>query len=335
MKFFKALRRHWAFTVALLFLLCPFVFSVFSSSGSQDFLIYIFDRGFINAIAVIGLVILYGLTGQVSLGNMAFFALGAYTSAILSIHAGVPVMLSVIGGIMVASVFGALISIPSFKLTGPFLSITTVAFGEIIRLLAINLVPLTGGPSGTIGVPGIALSKTKYIGYLAMSPDFVWYFILLAFVVLSGVIGTRIKHSQYGRAFYAVKEDEVAAALMGVNVRRMKTISFTFAAFLSGVAGALFAHFSGFLSPDMFGSAQSFNLFSMTVLGGSDSVLGGALSAVAVTLAPEVLRFLQEYYMMILNIIILIVVLVPWKHYTQRVKDRWMKKRSDKKAVVS
>nr|WP_122011641.1 branched-chain amino acid ABC transporter permease [Maliibacterium massiliense] len=335
MKCLQWLKKNMTLVVMLLLLLFPFVFSVMrQSGGTQDFLIYIFDRGFLNAIAVIGLVILYGFTGQVSLGNMAFFAIGAYTSAILSIQLGLPVMVSVCGGILLASLFGAMISIPSFKLTGPFLSISTVAFGEIVRLLAINLVSLTGGPSGTLNIPGINV-KTKYIGYLGMTNNFIWYLLLLAVVVLVGIAANRIKKSQYGRAFYAIKEDEVAASLMGVNVRRMKTISFTFAAFFSGVAGALFAHFLGYLSPDMFASAQSFNLFSMAVLGGSDSVIGGTLCALAVTLAPEVLRFLQEYYMMILNIIILIVVLVPWKKYSERIRAWYKEKKTNKKAVIS
>ena len=302
---------------AVVFLVLPFIVA-------NDYWTYIFNRGFANAIAVIGLVILYGMTGQVSLGNMAFFAIGAYTSAVLTVLCHVPTPITILAGILTASIFGALISLPSFKLTGPFLSISTVAFGEIVRLVILNLYTVTGGPSGMNNIP------TNNLFGLSTANVTIWYFILFVVLLIAGFVGVRIKNSHYGRAFYSVKEDEIAASLVGVRVKKMKTVSFTFAAFLCGVAGALYAHFSGFLSPDSFASAQSFNMFSMAVMGGTDSVIGSLWSSVSMTLAPELLRFLKEYYMLFLNLLILLVLLIPWNKQADKLKTRWIQKTKSK-----
>lgn len=316
-KFFKRVRSHYLILFAVFFLLLPLFLG-------NNYAVYVVNRGFANAVAVIGLVILYGIAGQISLGHVAFFAIGAYGSAILSSTYHFPVPLSMLLGILLSCLFGILLSIPAFKLSGPFLSICTVAFGEVIRQFILNAEFLTGGPYGFNNIPPLViLGKT-------IRSEHIWYYILLAVTLVMAVMGLRIKHSHFGRALYAIKEDEIAAQIMGVNIRNMKMFAFTMAAFFAGLAGTLYAHFAGFLSQEIVAGEQSSNLFSMTVLGGTDSVVGVLWSGIALTAAPEIMRFLQEYYIMILNFIVLLVVLIPWGNLWGTAKARLMKK----KAVV-
>lgn len=304
-------------------LLFAFFFLVLPLFLNNNYAVYVVTRGFTNAIAVIGLLILYGIAGQISLGHVAFFAIGAYGSAIFSSTLKLPVPLAMLMGILVACLFGILLSVPAFKLSGPFLSICTVAFGEVIRQLIINLEWLTGGPYGFNNIPPLRILGTP------VRDARVWYYILLVFLLLMAVAGIRIKKSHFGRALYAIKEDEIAAEVMGIHIRRMKTFAFINAAFFAGFAGALYAHFAGYLSQEIVAGDQSFNLFSMVVLGGTDSVVGTLWSGVALTVAPEIMRFLQEYYIMILNFIVLLVVLVPWGKLFGRLRDLLLKREKE------
>ncbi|HHY47864.1 MAG TPA: branched-chain amino acid ABC transporter permease [Firmicutes bacterium] len=271
----------------------------------NQYYIYVFNRGFANAIAVLGLVVLFGLGGQISLGHVAFFAIAAYTSAILAMKLALPPLLTIACGVVFASIWGALLSIPAFRLSGPFLAICTVAFGEVVRLLIVNWIDLTNGPYGLNNIPPV-----KIAGH-AITKDIAWYYVLLGFTAIAAVVATRLKHSYIGRALMAIREDETAAEIMGVKVRRFKMVAFVSAAFFAGVAGALYAHFSGYLSPESLTGEQSSNFFSMAVVGGLDSIIGGIFSGVALTLLPELMRFLQEYYMMIYSLLVLIIVLFP------------------------
>lgn len=309
--FWQRIKSHTVILFAVFFLILPFFLT-------NNYAVYVVNRGLTNAIVVIGLVILYGIAGQISLGHVAFFAIGAYSSAILSATYHVPVPLSILLGILISCVFGVLLSIPAFKLSGPFLSICTVAFGEVIRQLVLNMEGLTGGPYGFNNIPPLSI-----FGYNIRN-ERIWYYILLAFTIVMAVVGMRIKRSHFGRALYAIKEDEIAAEIMGINIRRMKTFAFISAAFFAGLAGALYAHFAGFLSQEIVASDQSFNLFSMAVLGGTDSIIGGLWSGVTLTVAPEIMRFLQEYYIMILNFIVLLVVLVPWSKMIENFKNKFV-----------
>ncbi|NMB15647.1 MAG: branched-chain amino acid ABC transporter permease [Firmicutes bacterium] len=279
--------------------------------------IYIFNRGFANALAVIGLVILFGMGGQISLGHIAFFTLGAYTSAIFSVKLALPPAAAMPAGVVVASIWGAFLSVPAFKLSGPFLSICTVAFGEVVRLLTINLVSLTNGPYGFYGIPSLSLFGRR------IGSEKAWYYLPWTLLGLAILAAVRLKRSYIGRALAAIREDETAAEVMGINVRAMKTLAFVCAAFCAGLAGGLYAHMSGFLSPESFTGEQSFSLFSMTVVGGQESVLGGVAAGVALTLLPELMRFLQEYYIMIFSLIVLLIVLLPLESIKERA-EMWI-----------
>ncbi len=303
------IKKRTLLLFAAFFLILPFFLS-------NNYAVYVVNRGFTNAIAVIGLVILYGIAGQISLGHVAFFAVSAYCSAICSATYNLPVFVSMMLGVLLSCVFGILLSFPAFKLSGPFLSICTVAFGEVVRQLIINLEGLTGGPYGFYNIPPVKIMGT------VIRDEKIWYFILLVILVILASCAARIKNSYYGRALYAIQEDELVAKIMGINIRWMKRFAFINAAFFAGVAGALYAHFSGFLSQELVAADQSNLLFSMTVLGGTDSIIGALWSGVALTVAPEVMRFLQVYYIMILYLMVLLVVLVPWNKVWDKVKSK-------------
>jgi len=298
----------------------------------NNYAVYVVNRGFTNVIAIIGLIILYGIAGQISLGHAAFFAIGAYSSAILSATYNVPVPIAMLFSIFISCIFGMLLSIPAFKLSGPFLSICTVAFGEIIRQLVLNMEWLTGGPYGFNNIPPLTV-----FGY-RIRAEIIWYYILFLLTIVMAVVGIRIKRSHFGRALYAIKEDEIAAEVMGINIRWMKRFAFISSAFFAGLAGALYSHFAGFLSQEIVAGEQSFNLFTMAVLGGTDSIVGGLWSGVALTAAPEIMRFLQEYYILILNFIVLLVVLIPWGNIFENLKNKIINKKNksldNSKAVV-
>ena len=281
----------------------------------NNYFLYIADRALVNAIAVLGLVVLYGMTGQINLASMSFFALGAYTSAVAQMTFQVGPVVSTFLGILMATIWGIIISIPSFRLTGPFLTISTVAFGEIVRIAFLNMVTLTNGPTGLNQIPRLVVFSHTVSSFRE------WYYILFVLVILAGIACLRLKDSHIGRAFYAIKDDELAASLMGVNVRLTKTIAFTFSAFLAGIAGTMYARLSGYLNPNDFAQHYSNSIFSMAVLGGGDKVVGTVIAAIFVTALPEALRFMQEYYIMFFNIIILFYLLAPWAKIADLLKS--------------
>ena len=295
----KTTKNRIVFIVMLIVVLLP-------NLMPNNYTIYIADRALANGIAVLGLVVLYGMTGQITMATMSFFALGAYTSAVAQMSFQVEPIVAIFLGILMATIWGIIISIPSFKLTGPFLTISTVAFGEVVRITFINMVSLTNGPTGLNRIPKFAI-----LGHTITS-DVEWYYILFVVLVLIGIVCIRLKDSHFGRAFYAVKDDELAASLMGINVRVTKTIAFTFASMVAGIGGTMYAHLAGYLNPNDFAQPYSNSILTMAVLGGGDRVIGTIIAAICVTALPEILRFMQEYYIMVFNIIILVYLLAPW-----------------------
>ncbi|WP_343210504.1 branched-chain amino acid ABC transporter permease [Anaerolentibacter hominis] len=310
------LKQHSLFIFFLLFLALPALLP-------NNYTVYVANRGLTNAIAVLGLAVLYGMTGQITLATMSYFAIGAYTAAVLQMTFHVNSVAAMLFGILMTTLWGIILSIPSFKLSGPFLTISTVAFGEIVKTALINMVPLTNGPSGLSDIPPVSVFGMK------IATDKVWYYIILCILLLMGIAVIRLKRSNYGRAFYSVKDDELAASLMGVRVKKMKTIAFSTAAFLAGTAGVMYAHFAGFLAPGDFAQQFSANVFSMVVLGGGDAVLGGICSALGVTALPEILRFMQEYYIMVFNMVILVYLLTPWN----KIGD-WLREKTGRKSAA-
>ncbi len=280
------------------------LFPIFTNNSYH---LYLMNRALIHAILATGLVFLTGFAGQISLGQAGFYAIGAYTSAYFTVKLGMPITVGVIAGIVISVVAGFLLSIPSFKLKAFFLSLVTIAFGQIVWMLVINLTPITGGPSGFFGIPFYSVGNNM----LSFGQVF-WLFGGLLFV--SVFIMYRIKHSHFGRAMLAMNDDDVATETCGISTKRLKMAAFGFSAGLAGLAGALYAHLAGFLSPEPFTFFESSNFVAMAVVGGLRHMSGGVVGGIGLTLLPEFLRFggWENYYLMVTSIIvILIIIFVP------------------------
>lgn len=261
----------------------------------------ILTLGALNAILAISVNMVCGITGQLSLGQAGFEALGAYAVVLLSQNLHIPLPLSIVLGGLVAAFFGFLIGFPTLKLEGDYLAIVTLAFCEIIRVVMVNLKSITGGPNGM----QFSTILTASLDYGAL----ISYLAVMVSLVLIVVFLQNFLRSTYGRAILAVREDEVAANSNGISVFKYKMIGFVIASFIAGIAGALYAPFIGFIQPKDFDFNASINDLIFVVLGGMGSITGGIIAAFVLTTLQEVLRFLKDYRLLIYPVILIFVML--------------------------
>lgn len=274
--------------------------------GLSDFTMQNIDLAVIYAILAVSLNLVFGLAGQLSLGHGALFAIGAYASGIITTNWGQPFLLGLLGAIVAGAAAGLLIGAPSLRLRTHYFAFATLAFAAIVTLVIVNLQTLTGGSDGLTGIPLAALFGWQIQGLTG------FYYLALAFLALTLAISVNVHRSRLGRALTALREDELAARASGLNVSALKLIVFVISAVLAGVAGSLFAHLSGFVSPDSFGLDTSVLLVAMVMVGGLGTITGGVIGGVLLTLLPEWLRFSQAYYGMIYGAVIaLLVVFLP------------------------
>lgn len=265
-----------------------------------------------NIVLATSLNLVNGFTGQFSLGHAGFMAVGAYTSAWLSTQpqlGSVPdlvrfLVLPVAGGLL-AAVAGYIVGLPSLRLRGDYLAIVTLGFGEIIRVVLLNS-DAVGGARGMYGIP--AAGPIDAIGFSAFASQF---FISGVWTVITFVTLWRIVHSAKGRAFLSVREDEIAAEAMGINITQTKVRAFVISAFFAGVGGALFAHSVKYLNPSTFTFTKSVDFIIMIVLGGMGSFTGSVIAAALITVLPEmVLRELQQITGVDLRMVIYSLILI-------------------------
>ncbi|NLS44215.1 MAG: branched-chain amino acid ABC transporter permease [Firmicutes bacterium] len=260
----------------------------------------------IYCLVVIGLNILTGYTGQISMGQAGFFAVGAYTSALLMMKLGLSFWVATLIAAVVAAVLGIIIAIPALRLTGPYLVMATVGFGEIIRLILVNWVPVTRGAAGLTAIPAPSL-----FGFRIISEKSFFYLIYIV-VALGILIAVRISNSKIGRTFIAIREDELAAKSMGVPTNTYKVSAFAISAIYAGIAGSMFGCFSGVASPDAFTFNDSVGFLCMSIIGGSRSIYGAFIGSVTLTFVSELLRFMQLYRLIIYGAILLLTaILMP------------------------
>jgi branched-chain amino acid transport system permease protein len=253
----------------------------------------------------LGLNIVVGFAGLLDLGYIAFYAVGAYAYALLAsphfnLHLPFWAILPI--GALVACLFGVLLGAPTLKLRGDYLAIVTLGFGEIVRIFLNNLsqpVNITNGPQGISRIDpfrfgSFSFSQTETILGLAFSGPIKYYYLLLALLLLVIVINLRLQRSRIGRAWEAVREDEIAARAMGIDTTRIKLLAFAMGASFGGVAGGMFAAIQGFISPESFVLVESVMVLSMVVLGGMGNVWGVVLGAVLLSFVPELLRYTVE-----------------------------------------
>jgi branched-chain amino acid transport system permease protein len=254
---------------------------------------YVLNEACIQAIAVLGLGILLGLCGQMSLCQAAFLGIGSYATAILETQHGWPFWAVLPAGTLAAAGIGYLIGAPALRLSGHYLALATIGFGLIVQIVFINWKDLTNGPDGITGVTAGTL------GPLNLDDYHTFYYVILILLVAAAYVAVRIKQTKVGRAFEAIRENEIAAAAMGINVPRYKVIAFVLASGYAGLAGVLFATNLKFVSPDTYSFDLSVVFLVMLVIGGASSIGGAILGAVALTFLPEWLRPLKNSYIMV------------------------------------
>lgn len=245
---------------------------------------------FVNGMLALSIYITLAC-GQLSLGNAAFMGIGAYTAALLTMKMNAPFGLAMIGGGMMPAAVALVIGIPTLRLSGVYLAMATLGFGEVVRVVFLNLT-ITGGSLGLNGVP----PKTEFWHLLLVMAVFVYFFI-------------KLKDSRFGRALEAINEDEVAASVMGIRTTSFKVWAFTVGAFIAGVAGALSAHFTFFVSPREYGFDFAVDILTFAILGGTGTFWGPLIGSTILTILPELLRFMGPYRLALNGLILLLVVL--------------------------
>lgn len=262
----------------------------------------------INIVLAVSLNLVNGFTGQFSIGHAGFMAVGAYTSAMFSlvlgprllaslamlpspVAQGVVLLFALVAGGLLAAGAGWLVGLPSLRLRGDYLAIVTLGFGEIIRVVILN-VDAIGGARGLPGIPQYS--------------NVFWVF-GAAIVVI--VLAHNLARSTHGRALFAIRDDEVAAEALGVDTTRYKVLAFVIGAFFAGVAGGLFAHFLSYLNPSSFTFLKSIEVIAMVVLGGMGSITGSVLAAIVLTLLPELLRSVKDFRMVIYALMLIVLMI--------------------------
>ena len=252
----------------------------------------------------LGLNVVVGLCGLLDLGYIAFYGVGAYTYALLSVHYAIPFWVCLPICALFAAAAGCVIGYPTLRMRGDYLAIVTLGFGEIVRIVLNNWMDLTGGPNGILGIkpPGVYLPHFSggsfSFEYLALRKLEYLYYVILALAVCTIIAVRRINFSRIGRAFEAIREDETAAELMGVNTFRFKLLAYALGAVFGGLAGAFFAARMRFVSPESFTFIESAMVLSMVVLGGMGSIPGVILGALALVALPEMFREFELYRML-------------------------------------
>jgi branched-chain amino acid transport system permease protein len=285
--------------------------------GMGNFWVRIADMALLYVLLALGLNIVVGYAGLLDLGFVAFFAVGAYMYGLMAsphlfetfpaiaalfpngLHT--PLWIIVPLAALLAGIFGVLLGAPTLKLRGDYLAIVTLGFGEIIRVFMNNLdhpVNITNGPKGlqqidSISFFGLDLGKKLDLGFYTFNSVTLYYYLFLALVVISIILCYRLEQSRIGRAWMAIREDEIAAKAMGINTRNVKLLAFAMGATFGGVSGSMFAAFQSFISPESFSLMESVMIVAMVVLGGLGHIPGVILGAVLLSALPEVLRWVS------------------------------------------
>jgi len=298
-----AFRRHPAASkvgvilIAVALVALPFVLASVGTAWVR-----ITNLAILYVFLALGLNIVVGFAGLLDLGYIAFYAVGAYVYALLAsphFNLHLPFWAILPLGALLACFFGVLLGTPTLKLRGDYLAIVTLGFGEIIRIFLNNLsqpVNITNGAQGIalidpFRIDGFSFATTQPIAGLTLNGPIKYYYFLLIILILVIVLNLRLQNSRIGRAWEAIREDEIAARAMGINTRNMKLLAFAMGASFGGVAGGMFSAMQGFISPESFVLVESINVLAMVVLGGMGNIPGVILGAILLSFAPEVLRY--------------------------------------------
>lgn len=248
--------------------------------------------------------IIYGYAGQLNLGQAAFYAIGAYTTALLMLRLHVSYWVAMPLSGLAAGVFGVLLGIPTLRLRGLYLGIATMGFSEMLRLILLSWDSFTRGPMGLPGIP------SPTIGPLVIESKTAYYYLILFYLLATIFAVRRLVNSRVGKAWMAIREDEIAAQAMGIDLPKYKVMAFTLGAFLAGVAGSFFAVYISFVSPDAFKMMESYLIFAMPAIGGMGTTAGPLLGAIIIYVLPEATRAFAEYRMLWVGALLAVVMIV-------------------------
>lgn len=271
----------------------------------------------IHTLLVVGLNLLLGYAGQISLGHAAFFGLGAYASGILTATYGVNPWLALLAGLIISGAAAFLIGIPALKLKGYYLAMATLGFGIIVYIVLNEASHLTGGPSGLSGIPSLSLA-----GFPLNTARRLYLLIWLT-VGLILALSANLVDSRSGRALRALHDSEAAAASLGVDTARLKLKIFIWSALYASLAGSLYAHSLNFIAPASFGFMFSIKLVTMVVLGGMASIWGSLLGAGVLTVLPEVLTAFHDFEVIIFGLILMVVMIFLPRGLVRGLMDLW------------
>jgi branched-chain amino acid transport system permease protein len=284
--------------VAMVALVIPIV-------TDNGYIIQLLNIAILNAIVVLGLNFATGWTGQINFGQAAFYGLGAYTTAIVT-KSGLPWVFAPALSMVIVLIASVILGLPTLRLRTYYLAMTTIGFGEIVRLVLVYWEPVTGGTLGLRAIPGISIFGLRPEGHIQH------YYLLLGILGLATLVAVRIRHSALGRAMIATRDSEIAAEQSGVDTVRIKLLGFMIGAVYAGLAGSLYASSIRFVSPDSFSGVQAVLLMTMLIVGGMGSIAGCIIGAVVLTVLPEVLRFLGQWYLVLYGLaVIAVIVLLP------------------------
>ena len=279
---------------AALLIALPFIL------GDQYLLTVIVKIG-AYAILAMGLNILTGYTGLVSLGHAGFVAIGAYTASLLSVRLGADFFTATLAGMVVAGLVGVVLGLPTLKVTGTYLSIITLGFGEIIKMIAMNWATVTNGTLGVKNIP-----KPSLFGFDMTVGNFGMYYLMLVLVTITAVFCLMVVKSKTGRAFQAIRADEMASTMMGINITAYKILAFVISACICALGGSLYATVIGYIDPNTFNFDVSTLILSIVILGGMGTIRGMFVGAAILIAFPEVSRFLMEYRFVLYGVILVI-----------------------------
>lgn len=257
----------------------------------------------LHAILAVGLNLLMGYAGQISLGHAAFFGIGAYSSAILTTHYDWPAWPAMAAGMLLTGSIAFLVARPILRLKGHYLAMATLGLGIIVHIILVQAEHLTGGPDGLSGIPALSLFGWEF------NSDLRWYFVMSTCMLLVVWLSLNLIDSRSGRALRALHGSVVAAEMMGINTTATKTGVFVLAALIGSFAGSLFAHQQAFISPDSFSFFFSIELVTMVVLGGMASTYGAVFGALVLTFLPELLVVFEDYEVMVFGAILMLMMI--------------------------
>ncbi|OPZ77418.1 MAG: Autoinducer 2 import system permease protein LsrC [Actinobacteria bacterium ADurb.Bin444] len=284
---------------------------------STDYTRQLLNQALIYIVIVVGYNFFTGDIGQLSMAQQGFFAIGAYTTAILTTTSGWPWWAALLASMLITGFAGILVGIPTLKVRGQYLIMVTMGFSEIIRLVATNWGGLTNGASGIPKIPSPSLGAWHFTSKTSI------YYLFLAMALIMILIAWRVRKTKYGRAFLAIRDGELAADVMGLNTTYVKVIAFFLSAVFAGMGGNMFASSFNYISPDTFTLSQTVLILAMLLIGGEGSISGAIVGAIILTYLPELLRFAANYYVMIYGLLILLITLFLPGGVVGYVKTLW------------